>query len=189
VYPDAGLVRDSAGNLYGTTEGSVFKLSPTGAFTLLHNFGTGRDVRPNGLIRDSSGNLYGSTLFGGRSNRGTVFELDKKGKFSVFFRFTGGTCGSSPLGLLVLDPAGNLYGAASGGNEVCSGGGYGFGCGVVFKLDTRQRDRASHLFERAERHLPQRWIDPGRSWQFVRNDQERREFWGAWRGVQVGPCW
>jgi len=152
AYPFAGLIRDSAGNLYGSTiganvgglEGSVFKLS-LGKFKLLHSFkyGGAGGARPGGLVRDSAGNLYGTTAGWGTSPA-TIFKLTKYGVFSVLHTFTGGAGGSSPLGPLVLDPAGNLYGATgSGGSPTCGGG---FGCGVVFKLDTSGNETVLHTF-------------------------------------------
>ena len=72
--PIAGLLRDGAGNLYGTTRnggdsgaGVVFKVSPTGAETVLHSFTGGADggYPLAGLIRDGAGNLYGTTNLGG----------------------------------------------------------------------------------------------------------------------------
>jgi uncharacterized repeat protein (TIGR03803 family) len=83
--PFAGLVRDAAGNLYGTTgyggvrdKGTVFKLDTTGNETVLHSF-TGPDGQLpfHGLIRDAAGNLYGTTVLGGASNSGTVFKLSR----------------------------------------------------------------------------------------------------------------
>jgi uncharacterized repeat protein (TIGR03803 family) len=81
--PRAVLVRDKAGNLYGTTEaggtfgyGMVFKLDRTGKETVLHTF-TGADGLQvdAGLIRDAEGNLYGTTVGGGASGDGVVFKL------------------------------------------------------------------------------------------------------------------
>jgi uncharacterized repeat protein (TIGR03803 family) len=88
AYPVAGLIRDSAGNLYGTTsdggasrQGVVFKVDTTGAETVLYNFTGGADggLPQAGLIQDSSGNLYGTTYYGGSgrvsSGNGVVFML------------------------------------------------------------------------------------------------------------------
>jgi uncharacterized repeat protein (TIGR03803 family) len=80
------LVRDPAGNLYGTTSyggdpgaGTVFKLDTKGKETVLYNFtgGTDGSVPFSGLLRDTAGNLYGLTFEGGdpTCNCGTVFEL------------------------------------------------------------------------------------------------------------------
>lgn len=81
--PTAGLIADASGNLYGTTylggtnnDGTVFKLTPSGAETVLHSF-AGRDgANPVAeLIADASGNLVGTTSVGGTDNDGTVFKL------------------------------------------------------------------------------------------------------------------
>ena len=81
--PFAGVIRDSAGNLYGTTAydvGSVFELSPAGrtsSFAVLHTFGGSGDgiVPYGGLVRDASGNLYGTANRGGAHNEGIAFEV------------------------------------------------------------------------------------------------------------------
>jgi uncharacterized repeat protein (TIGR03803 family) len=82
--PSGGLIMDSSGNLYGTTnlegafnDGTIFELAHgSSTITTLASFnGTGEPVA--GLIMDSSGNLYGTTPAGGASNDGTVFELAK----------------------------------------------------------------------------------------------------------------
>lgn len=81
--PTAGLIRDAAGNLYGTTEaggqfgsGTVFKLDSNNNLTVLHNFNNSDGALPwAGLIRDAAGNLYGTTQSGGRYGSGTVFEI------------------------------------------------------------------------------------------------------------------
>jgi uncharacterized repeat protein (TIGR03803 family) len=147
--PYAGLVRDAAGNLYGTTLyggsssncsggcGTVFKLDTTGKETLLHTFeGPPADGKSPyaGLVRDAAGNLYGTTLKGGASDFGTVFKLDTTGTETVLHSFVGSpTDGQYPRGGLVRDSAGNLYGTTGNGGSSsnCSGG-----CGTVFKLDT-----------------------------------------------------
>jgi uncharacterized repeat protein (TIGR03803 family) len=155
ALPFGGVTLDSAGNIYGTTEGdgagatqgSVFKLSPKGKFTLLHNFGAGGagGARPYaGLVRDSAGNLYGTTLAGGSVGPGTVFKLDKKNNFSVLYSFSGKTDGGQPTAPVILDPAGNLYGTTLvGGSSKCDGG---LGCGVVFKLDTENNETVLYTF-------------------------------------------
>src|SRR5580658_6853701 len=137
AFPYAGLIRDSAGNLYGTTEsggasnyGVVFKVDTTGMETVLYTFtGAGGGLPFYGhLIGDSAGNLYGTTVIGGASNWGVVFKLDTTGMETVLYNFTGGADGGWPKAGLIRDSAGNFYGTAY------LGGAYGFG--VVFKLDT-----------------------------------------------------
>lgn len=137
--PNAGLIQDAAGNLYGTTfsggssgNGTVFKVDATGKETVLHSF-TGKDgAGPFAvLMRDVAGNLYGTTNSGGDHSFcsgfgcGVVFKLAKTGKATVLHSFTG-TDGANPAAGLVQDAAGNLYGTtAAGGPD---------GFGVVFKL-------------------------------------------------------
>jgi len=86
-FPVAGVIRDSAGNLYGTTyyggtanAGVVYKLDPAGNETVLHSFTGGADGgSPNaGVIGDAAGKLYGTTQSGGKSNSGVVFELKRQ---------------------------------------------------------------------------------------------------------------
>ncbi|HSZ00753.1 MAG TPA: choice-of-anchor tandem repeat GloVer-containing protein [Terriglobales bacterium] len=141
VNPLAGLLLDGAGNLYGTTYyggtnggfGTVFKLSTKGKLTLLHSFaGMPDGQNPYArLIRDAAGNLYGATFYGGTSGYGTVFKLDTGGKLTVLHSFNDAPDGAHPIGGLVLDKAGNLYGTTSDGGDLRCGFS---GCGTVFKL-------------------------------------------------------
>jgi uncharacterized repeat protein (TIGR03803 family) len=151
--PTGGLVRDAAGNLYGTTNdggrpracflgyvgcGVVFKLDTTGTETVLYTFTGGTDGgNPYyaGLVRDASGNLYGTTSAGGASDSGTVFKLDTTGTETVLYSFGNG--GVEPFAGLVRDAAGNLYGTTTNG---------GSGFGTVFKLDTSGTETLLHTF-------------------------------------------
>ena len=146
-WPLAGLIRDSAGNLYGTTasggtslSGTVFKVDPTGRETVLHNFSGGLDGGgPEGdLIGDGAGNLYGTTIQGAEFGAGNVFKLDKTGHVTVLYSFTAGADGGYSRAGLVRDSAGNLYGTT--GN-----GGTGSG-GVVFKVDTTGLESVLYAF-------------------------------------------
>jgi hypothetical protein len=144
--PLAGLVIDSAGNLYGTAGFSVFELSPTsgGGWTHTTIFSLTQGRLPESpLILDGAGNLYGATYEGGTSGGcndgegcGIVYELSLAAGVwteTVLYNFTGGTDGASPIGNLAFDAAGNLYGTTNyGGNLSCSRS--GMGCGVVFEL-------------------------------------------------------
>jgi len=132
AHPTA-LIRNSSGDLYGTTfddgahnAGTVFKLDSTGQLTTLHNFEESTEGRgPLALVRDSSGNLYGATNMGGSFGHGTVFKLSAAGKLTILYRFTGAADGGLPNPGMVRDKSGDLYGTtAYGGN----------GSGTVFKL-------------------------------------------------------
>ena len=159
--PEAGLIQDAAGNLYGTTvfggafgQGVVFKLDTVLIESVLHSFnGAGDGTNPLApLIRDAAGNLYGTASSGGSfqgpcvgSGCGTVLKLAPNGTLKVLHTFTGGSDGASPLAL-VRDPAGNLFGtASSGGDPDCTIGGVP-GCGVVFKLDAKDKLTVLHTF-------------------------------------------
>jgi uncharacterized repeat protein (TIGR03803 family) len=81
--------------------------------TVLHTFrGAPDSSSPQpGLLLDAAGNLYGTTFQSGKSERGVVFKISKKGKYTILHRFTQKE-GKNPNGGLVSDPAGNLYGTA-----------------------------------------------------------------------------
>ena len=146
-FPDAALVTDKAGNLYGTTQfggssdlGTVFKIDPSGTETVLHSFtgppSDGRD--PTGLLIDAAGNLYG-TGGGGSSSRGTVFKVEPSGTESVLYSFEGSRDGGFPNGPLVMDTAGNLYGTTNEGGSLDNG--------TVFKLDSSGTESVLYSFK------------------------------------------
>jgi uncharacterized repeat protein (TIGR03803 family) len=126
----AGLIGDAAGNLYGTTyiggafgQGTVFKLDKNGNETVLHSFAGGADGSSPyaGLIRDAAGNLYGTTVYGGTSNRGTVFKLDINGNETILHSFSFNVDGGYPYGGLIRDSAGRLYGTTTYGGALNNG--------------------------------------------------------------------
>jgi uncharacterized repeat protein (TIGR03803 family) len=148
----SNLIRDSKGNLYGTTNlgggtgcsgygcGVVFKLDTSAIETILYNFVNGSNVSaPTGLVRDAKGNLYGTTGWGGLSDWGAVFELNTSGNETLLYSFLGGSDGGYPIGL-VRDKVGNLYGTEAG----CDG--YGYCPGSVFKVDTEGTKTALYSF-------------------------------------------
>jgi len=134
--PYAGVIRDAAGNLYGTTAsggaanaGVVYKLDATGRESVLYTFTGGTDGgNPNaGVIRDAAGNLYGTTSGGGTANAGMVYKLDAAGLETMLYSFTGGADGGYPYGGVIRDAAGNLYGTTAFGGTA--------NAGVVYKLE------------------------------------------------------
>ncbi len=179
--PEAGLVRDSAGNFYGTTYGGgnlsdcapigcgvVFELSPSGGGyteTVLYTFTGSTDGRypKAGLVFDSAGNLYGTASAGGSSKSGcvyqhvngcgVVFELTpgSGGSWteSVIHTFTGGNDGLGPLATLTLN-AGNLFGTTYGGGTSNKG--------VVFEMKQVSgvwKFAAIHSFAGTDGQLPE----------------------------------
>jgi uncharacterized repeat protein (TIGR03803 family) len=150
--PEAGLIADSAGNLYGTTLvggsggfGTVFKLAPNGTETVLHTFAGGSDGEypAAGVIADSSGNLYGTASSGGAHDSGSVYKLAPNGALTTLYAFAGGKDGAQPRAGLIADSAGNLYGTTqAGGGKGCDG----TGCGTIFKLAPSGTETVLHAF-------------------------------------------
>ena len=143
--PDAGLVIDVAGNLYGTTEfggtsdsGTIFHINASGQLQVLHSF-TGDSTDGSdpqaGLIVDSAGNLYGTTFSGGSGGRGTVFSFDTKQSTEVIlYHFSGGADGGNPLGGITRANDGTLYGTAAFAGVAHRHGCCRGGAGLVFAL-------------------------------------------------------
>lgn len=166
--PIAGLARDAAGNLYGTTAGNgfidgasvVFKLPPNGNEITLFEAGNSSQAccLDSPVALDAKGNIYGMSPFGGEPNCnlnsfglgcGTLFRLSPEGNFTLLHVFDGND-GMQPEGGVVLDGKGNLYGTANfGGNLSCESLGYGYlepGCGTIYKLDSKGNFRVIHIF-------------------------------------------
>ena len=127
--PVTSLVQGSDGNLYGTTEtngvdgaGTVFQITPAGAFTNLYSF-TGNNQTLNGaLIQAKDGNFYGTTYFGGANSAGAVFQLTPAGAVTTIYSFTGlGSEGGGPAAALVQGSDGNLYGTTQIGGQANDG--------------------------------------------------------------------
>jgi uncharacterized repeat protein (TIGR03803 family) len=171
--PQASLILDASGNLYGTTtgdgpflngtyiDGTVFKLTRTASGgwkdEVLHSFGTENDggFILNGLFVDAAGNLYGTTSNGGSQGVGMVFELSPQAggvwTTRILHNFTfGGTDGLSPVAGVIMDPVGNLYGTTQGG------GPHNFG--TAFELFPTAAgvytEKILHTFHGADGFLP-----------------------------------
>jgi uncharacterized repeat protein (TIGR03803 family) len=139
--PEAGLVFDQKGNLYGTTYrggepgsgGVVFKLTPEDKETVLYSFCwqdncTDGDGPQAGVIFDQKGNLYGTTEYGGEQYSGVVFKITPEGQETVLYSSCGQRCayGAYPFAGLIFDQKGNLYGTTQEGGD--------YEGGVVFKV-------------------------------------------------------
>jgi uncharacterized repeat protein (TIGR03803 family) len=160
AHPQTALLRDTAGNFYGTTleggavnRGTVFKIDTTGKETVLHSFRAKDGAWPfSGLIGDAQGNLYGTTEYGGGMTGacgtfgcGVVYKIDRSGYETVLHSFTGGADGSEGGSSLVRDGAGNLYGTTGFGGDLSCFAPYG--CGVVFKLDSAGHETVLYSFQ------------------------------------------
>lgn len=137
VGPQAGVIQDSAGNLYGTADGggnnsfgAIFKITPEGAETVLYSFCSVNTASENctdgsypstGLIWGADGNIYGATGSGGLHDLGTLFKMTPAGTLTVMHSFCGEaivpgcTDGAEPIGPLLQASDGNFYGMTHGG--------------------------------------------------------------------------
>lgn len=174
--PMAGLVQGADGNFYGTTTyggagncpfkevvpagcGTVFKMTPAGAFTTLYSFGTKSSASATladganpiaGLIQGTDGNFYGMTASGGIAGCqgnlndpflvggcGTIFKIAPTGTLTTLYSFGATpTDGFVPGAGLIQASDGNFYGTTSaGGSNSCPASGvFGVGCGTIFRI-------------------------------------------------------
>jgi uncharacterized repeat protein (TIGR03803 family) len=128
-YPYNNVTFDKAGDLFSAANlggsanaGVIFEIAPGGTETVLHSFdgGTGgSDPNAGVTIDPSTGNLYGSTTFGAngscRNGCGLLYEMAADGNYTVLHSFAVGTDGEWPVGTLVRENDGNLFGVAGGG--------------------------------------------------------------------------
>jgi len=141
--PVGVLTQGYDGNFYGTTFyggtsancsaycGTVFKVSPSGVYKLLHSFtGDPDGAYPDtGLTLGTDGNLYGTTQRGGKSNAGAIFQITPAGKETIIYSFCSATScadGAYPETPMMQHTDGKFYGNTSG-NSLC--------CSVFFSLD------------------------------------------------------
>ena len=159
--PWGNLILDASGNLYGGTVlggalgkcpsegcGVIFELSPqaNGSWkeTVLHTFAqTDGEQSYGGLTLDASGNLFGTTAHGGSVGWGVVFRVapssSSKWTYSILHDFVGYQDGANPAGNLLIDRAGNIFGATTdGGLHACGGD---EGCGVIFEISPSSTGR------------------------------------------------
>jgi uncharacterized repeat protein (TIGR03803 family) len=166
MTPYAGLVQGSDGNFYGTTYagganlygGTVFRISPSGSYTQLYNFGSSPTdgTSPSaGLVQGSDGNFYGTTYFGGTSTNcvsgcGTVVRISPSGSETNLYSFgSSPTDGYRPEARLVQGSDGNFYGTTYGGgatstnyNPICAC----YGVGTVFRISPSGSETNLHSF-------------------------------------------
>ena len=149
--PEAGVIEGMDGNFYGTTYngggpggyGTIFKITPVGAFTTLHLFNDETDGRQivSGLVEGSDGNFYGTSGGGGAFGDGTFYSITPAGVLTVLHDFNGTTDGISANQLL-LGTDGNFYGTTfSGGAN---------GDGTIFEVTSTGTVTTLHNFTAAD---------------------------------------
>jgi uncharacterized repeat protein (TIGR03803 family) len=139
ALPIAPPVEGIDGNFYGTTcnrcnggvatgFGTIYKISPTGTFTVLHQFNGNDGVELNDpLVLGVDGNFYGTTTYGGPNGYGNVFRITPSGSLTVLYNLDNiQGDGEIPIGRLVQGSDGNFYGTTVDGGPS--------GYGVVFKI-------------------------------------------------------
>jgi uncharacterized repeat protein (TIGR03803 family) len=158
-----GLVQASNGDFYGTTSGcgpfaagTIYRLSPSGAFATLHRFHDTNDgALPNGpLVQATDGNLYGTAL-GGISSQGLVFRVSPEGGYKVIYAFNSNVPapefnGTYPGAPLTQGRDGFLYGTttAGGRDPDC------VDCGTVFRMSLEGHVQAWASLGGPEGQLP-----------------------------------
>ena len=166
--PTSALIQATDGNLYGTTTvggannscnnggpagcGTIFKITPGGAFTTIHSFDSADGANPYGpLIQGIDGNLYGTTTWGGANGYGTVFRLSPGGKLTTLHSFRSDCSdGAAPVGGLLQATGGNFYGTTGSGGAFGGCGGYG----TIFKITPGGTLTTVHSFDFTDGFAP-----------------------------------
>jgi uncharacterized repeat protein (TIGR03803 family) len=128
-------------NCYGNTCGTIFKITPSGTLTTLHEFDFADGGYPEaGLVQTTNGSFYGTAAVGGSTGAGTIFKITPTGSLTTVYEFQNSTDGANPLGALVQARNGVLYGTTSyGGGDPCA-------CGTVFKVTSAGTLTTLHTF-------------------------------------------
>ena len=165
------MIQGTDGNLWGTTlrggatydpginqgYGEVFKMTPSGAFTIVYNFCSQANCTDGSfsyapLVQGTDGNFYGTTAGGGAYNGGSVFKLTPQGELTTLYSFCevqGCPDGTNIYGGLIQASNGDFYGVAEEG-----GTGGGCGCGTVFKITKKGKLTTIHNFKGADGASP-----------------------------------
>lgn len=133
--PNSQLVADAAGNLYGTTlagggnqSGVVFKITPSGAETVVFDFANAVGYSPSGIIRDAKGNMYVTTFWSRPiPGNGTLYKVTDSGVGTLLYNFSRNSKdGQYPSGRVLLNSSGQFFGTLSSGGT--------YGRGAIYRL-------------------------------------------------------
>jgi uncharacterized repeat protein (TIGR03803 family) len=151
-HPSGTPIEDSDGNLWGTTEeggganqGTVFKLTPDGSLTIIHEFDGADGLYPSHLVLGSGGAFYGTTILGGNSGYGVIFRVKPTGRFSVLHSFSGPD-GKVPNSL-IRGRDGAYYGTTEAGGT--------YDGGTIFRITSAGTFAALYNFDPAYSRQPQ----------------------------------
>lgn len=160
--PVSTLVQADDGDFYGTTTaggapgscsvpascGTVFKITATGTYTLLHSFTSTEGADPQaGIMQASDGNFYGTTSMGGTDNVGTIFRMTPSGAVTRLHSFGARLgIGGSPSSVLLEGADGDLYGTTGFGGK--------YGDGSVFKITKAGHFTSLHSFDLQDGYIP-----------------------------------
>jgi uncharacterized repeat protein (TIGR03803 family) len=159
AYPYARLTQGSNGYFYGTTsgggtgnDGTIFKISASGAFASLYSFTYGADgVYPSaGLVQGDNGYFYGTTDYGGTGESGTMFEIDGGGTLTTLYTFAASTTGFSSKSGLIQGADGYFYGTSMRGGLSAV-----FGHGYIFRLGASGSFTNLHNFSTTDGFAPE----------------------------------
>ena len=139
-FPGAPLFQAANGNFYSVASqggandyGAVFEITPSGVFTVLHDFNGTDGYWPFGLMQATDGNFYGTIAVVGNQTNGALYQLTPAGDLTILHQFNG-TDGLGPV-MLIQHTNGMLYGITQGGGDVYCAYDPSFGCGTIFSLD------------------------------------------------------
>lgn len=144
-YPWVPPIMAPDGNLYGVTDtgaspGQIYRITPDGGYKVI---ATAPSLTQAPLILATDGNLYGTSQYGGKYNRGTIFQVSlPKGKVKVIHDFNPNKEGSVPFGPVMEDSWGNLEGTTSGGGK--------YGQGIIYQSTLKGKFKVLHDFQGSE---------------------------------------
>lgn len=149
IEPVGGLIQATDGSFLGIGPDQVYRLTPDGTESVLHQFAGGKTdgSDPAGLLEANNGVFYGTTRSGGAFNHGTVFALTAAGAERLIYSFRGGADGDFPSAPLIQGSDGALYGTTTYGgvnanmSTLCDRG-----CGTVFRITSDGRETVLHAF-------------------------------------------